>query len=704
MTEIVQMQQRAPKKMQVRLEHLDKLLSLAGEVIITSANLQDMERRVQQSVMRREALSLDSLDVIKTSNESTRRISQDLHDLVMAIRLVEIGDTMRRFRRPVRDLARTLERDVNLRFEGEECLIDKALAERIVDPLLHLLRNAVDHGVESPLERAQSNRPATAHILLKAENLEDATRISVSDDGRGIDEVAIKKLAESNGLLGNAENHTLVDVLCIPGFSSKTSATQTSGRGVGLDLVRVMVDEFGGTLTLDTRVGEGSTFTLTIPKLKAVNIIDALTLSAGSMLFALPIQQIVASLGVPRDEIRHAFKTDQFIIYQEETVPIRDLLTHLEEGSCDEGQEVLSVVIVQNRKDRLALIVSEFLGPQKLVNIPFEENVSHAKGIAGTTVFTGGKLGLTVDIDALINDTLKPGEVEEKVMEYIDLAFSSKAFGTGSQSGQPVRGSAFASTGSLSAGLSKGDISDLLVEMSANLSGLQDTLIELENVTDRVGATKDAFRRLHAIKANFSMLELDDITEFAHRLETALDFVRNERLSITPKLMDTMLDCVTFLSEAAEALPENVLALDSALMERLSRWCEIPTEKATDEGDLIGRTFELSPTIELQMVSERKRGHRIYETFLTFVPGRQAEYLVTYLLLRRLGSFGTVLSTIPSVAEIESGHCGSAVKVLWSTHMDEMELEEILDGLSADYDIKTFQSVPMRILSSVDVP
>jgi chemotaxis protein histidine kinase CheA len=699
MTQIAQANQRGPKRMQVRLEHLDKLLSLAGEVIITSANLQDMERRVQESVSRREALAVESLDIIKTSNESTRRISQDLHDLVMAIRLVEIGDTMRLFKRPVRDLARTLERDVELLFEGEETMIDKALADRLVDPLLHLLRNAVDHGIEPPLERAANHRPPHARVILKAEDLEHATRISVRDDGRGIDESLIRKIAEDSGVIDDANSVPLLDILCTPGFSSKSVATKTSGRGVGLDLVREMVDEFSGEFEIDTEPNKGAIFTMTIPKLRAVNIIDALTLSAGNLLFALPIHRIVASLGILREEIRNAFEVDRYIIYQGDTIPILDLLEILGEGACDEGRAVLPVVIVQNRTSKLALIVGEFLGPQKLVNIPFEDNISHARGIAGTTVFTGGKLGLTVDVDALLEDALHQtsGGIEKRV----DLTFTPSY-----QAPPPSEGVEEQTTASpkrLSADLARGDISDLLEEMSTNLKGLQDILLSLESTSDSVAATKEAFRRLHAAKGTFSMLELEDIAEFAHQLETVLDYVRTERLDITPDLMDMMLDCVTFLTRAADALPSQVLEPNPELSSRLLERCAIPQNDDRDDGDLIGRTFDISPTIELQMISERKRGHFIYETFFTFVPGRQAAYLVTYLLLRRLGAFGTVLSTLPSVSEIETGQCGKAVKVLWSTNLGEHDLVETLEGLCHQYDIETFQSIPIKRLIGVDI-
>ncbi|MBN2715029.1 MAG: chemotaxis protein CheW [Deltaproteobacteria bacterium] len=695
MTETMQLQGRTPQKMQVRLEHMDKLLSLAGEVIITSANLQDMERRVQSAVTRRQTLGPESLDIIKTSNESTRRISQDLHDLVMAIRLVEIGDTMRLFKRPVRDLARTLEKEISLVFEGADTMIDKALAERLVDPLLHLLRNAVDHGAISPIERAAAGLPQTVTVTLRAVNLEHAVEISVTDDGRGIDDEAIRRLAEQSGIIEIDQPCALIDILCTPGFSTRTAATQTSGRGVGLDLVREMVSEFGGELSIESAVGQGTTVTMTIPKLRAVNIIDALTLSAGHLLFALPIHRIEASLGIPRNSIRNAFQKERYIVYQGETVPICDLLEVLGEGTCEAGRDLLPVVILQSRDAKLALIVSEFLGPQKLVNIPFEENMSHAQAIAGTTVFTGGKLGLTVDVDALIDATLNLRGPVEKTL---DLAFASAPPANISNTVSLASSRSESPQEALTTELGSSDVNDLLSEMSTSLSALQDILLGLETSDNTHRDIKDAFRRLHGIKANFSMLEMDPIVNFAHRLETVMDYIRSERLTMTPDLMDLLLDSVSFLTRVTDALPQKVLGPEEELSERLLQRCEVPQENTLCDRDIIGRAFDMTPEIELQMVTARKRGHHVFETYFTFHPGRQADYLVAYLWLCRLGAMGTVLSTLPSIAEIEQGQCGNAIKVLWSADKTEKALKERLEEHAPLYDVSSYQTVEITRL------
>ena len=168
---------RSIDKMVVRIEHLDKLLNLAGEVIITSSTLHELQRTMVDAVTSHMPLNETNLQTIKSANESSRRISQDLHDLVMAIRMVEIGETFRMFRRPIRDLSRNLKKEIELKLEGEKVLIDKALAERLVEPLLHLLRNAADHGLESPIERIREGKPEKGTITLRAIEHENETEI-----------------------------------------------------------------------------------------------------------------------------------------------------------------------------------------------------------------------------------------------------------------------------------------------------------------------------------------------------------------------------------------------------------------------------------------------------------------------------------------------------------------------------------------------
>lgn len=705
MTEVATVQKRTVDRMQVRLEHLDTLLALAGEVIITSANLQDLERRASSFNAGGGELGQEGLHLIKASNEATRRISQDLHDLVMAIRLVEIGETYRLLRRPVRDLARNLGREVELEFAGADILIDKALAERLVDPLLHLLRNAVDHGIEPPIVRQGAGKPLAGRIVVRAIDAEHHTEIRIEDDGAGIDTEAVR-LAASRLLGDRAERLPLLDLIWQPGLSTSDTVTATSGRGVGLDLVRSVIDEFDGTLDLQTAPGQGSVFSLRIPKLRAVNIVDALTLRAGDDLYALPIEQIVASIGLRSDEIKSAFDRSRHFLYQDEVIPLHCLQEILGQPTPAGQRDPLPVIIVRGRQGQAAFTVSEFLGPQKLVNIPLTEGMQHHPAIAGTAVFTGGKLGLTVDVDQLVA-TVHGAHTRTATAATPSLARRGAGQSSSSPAAArcperaPVDATAPPQPAS-SAGdtVDAGEAADLRSELLQGLQILQDILLSLEVEPDSREHLNAAFRRLHAAKGHLTVLEAESHALLAHHLETVLDYLRADRLTLSAGRMDLLLDGQSCLQAAAEALPGQPGEPPSALLASLQELTASETVAAEDGlalGDLIRQPFELAPTVQLQVLSALKRGERTYETYLSFDPGRQPGFLAAYLLLRRVGKAGTVLATLPAVKDIEEGRCGREVKVLWSTPLAEDAVTELYDRLARLYNLREHRTIPTTI-------
>ena len=396
---------RSIDKMVVRIEHLDKLLNLAGEVIITSSTLHELQRTMVDAVTSRKPLNETNLQTIKSANESSRRISQDLHDLVMAIRMVEIGETFRMFRRPIRDLSRNLKKEIELKLEGEKVLIDKALAERLVEPLLHLLRNAADHGLESPIERIREGKAEKGTITLRAIEHENETEIRVTDDGRGLDEKKILEKAAAFGMTKPGETPDMLSIICASGFSTRDKATDTSGRGVGMDLVKTMVKEFGGEMSITNTPKAGFTFRMLIPKLKAVNIIDALIVRGGSTLFAFSIDKVLSLQGIRQNQIHSTMDREPFIKYMDVPLPLFDIGTLFGQAPVwQRDSEIVPIAILEGGGKRVAIIVSEFLSPQKLVNVPLNTEMfgNSAQGIAGTCIISEGRIGLTVDVDILL--------------------------------------------------------------------------------------------------------------------------------------------------------------------------------------------------------------------------------------------------------------------------------------------------------------
>jgi len=715
----VQSSRRNTNKMMVQIDHLDKLLSLAGEVIITSSTLHDLQRDMVDSLTQQAPVSGKQLDTVKSADESARRISQDLHDLVMAIRLVEVGETFRLFRRPIRDLCRSLGREIDLRFEGENVLIDKTLSERLVDPLLHLLRNAVDHGVETSMERSKAGKPPSGTVVVRAIDHDGHTEIVVNDDGRGIDSKEILNQAKSEKILRTGDR--LLDVLCRPGFSTRRQATATSGRGVGLDIVRSMVNEFDGSIDLETRPGHGTTFTLEIPKLRAVNIVDALLVRAGEHIFALDIDQVVAMQSIAADEIQSTMEKERFIKYLGEIISLFDLSELLGGRPLDEGQmDRIPLVIVEGKNSKIAVTVSDFLNPQKLVNVPLDTEIfqHESRGVAGTTVLSGGRVGITIDVDELVAMAVGEGQAI-----YDEADFGGKSVKKDktevkagkSDSPQNVSPVVSASTDVVTADMKVAereeygqavcgtlDLADqeaLVDELRRSLGKLQDSLLTLETAPDDEEILHDAFRRLHGAKGNFTMLGCEAHARVSHRLETVLDYLRSERIAVTSDLIDLLLDGLTLLTAAAGTLPDQPLPPNPEILARLDevvqRNDDVTAVIAT--GSVVEQNFTLSPTVRVQLLSAVKRGDQTYETCMTFRVGRQAEFLVAYLLLRRLGLSGTVFATLPSIDDIEAGRCGDTLKILWSSPLDEEGVAKLFEHLAPQYDMVEQHSVPTTV-------
>jgi chemotaxis protein histidine kinase CheA len=717
--------QHGVDRMLVRLEHLDKLLNLAGEVIITSSTLHELQRDMTDAVTHNRPMSEVELQIIKSADEASARISQDLHDLVMAIRMVEIGETFKLFRRPVRDLARNLKKDIELKVEGEKVLVDKALAERLVEPLLHMLRNAADHGLETPIERIHANKNEKGIILLKAVEHEHETEIIISDDGRGIDETKIFERVKKLGLTKQIDPQPeLLPILCLSGFSTKEKATDTSGRGVGLDLVNAMVQEFSGTIELENHPRSGCSFKLHIPKLKAVNIIDALIVRCSNTLYALSIDKVVSLQGIKPENIQASMDRERFIKYLGEPLALFDLSELLgSEPSAIDNPEIIPVVIIEGRKDKIACIVTEFLAPSKLVNVPlatdmFDRDVS---GIAGTCIISGGRVGITVDVDMVVamatgeplkqdeghsnasafsqsKDAESTHESNNSIPESASMSHSQEELIAKSKLSVQRDRIANRIEESSQKDLTDTDISDLLTELSRGLLELQDAVLSLENNNDPE-IMREAFRRLHAAKGNFTMLGVSTLASLAHELETLLDHLRKGELEITQELTDLMLDGVAELINATNALPQKIFEPNTGLLSRIDQAMRLIEGAApiTDPDKVLGTSFSLVPTVELQLLGSLKQKGCAYETFIRFNQGRQASFLVAYLTLRKLCYYGTILATLPSITDIENGFCNNAIKILWASSLTLPEIDAAINKWAPFFNIAEHRSIPTTV-------
>lgn len=387
----------------VRIEQskIDKLLSLAGELIISSNGLMYLLRRLED-----QGVSPEVLRELKEYYSRLARASWDIQDAVMEMRLMPVGLVFERFRRVVRELGHSLGKKVHLAVQGEEISVDRSVAAAIYDPLLHLVRNALDHGLEDPETRRLLGKPETGQLLLAASRRGERVIIQVADDGRGIDVETVKAKAISKGWLTEERavrltKEEVFDFIFRPGFSTKEVASQVSGRGVGMDVVRDTVQSLGGRISLSSEPGRGTEVTLELPV--SMSITKVLLLEGGG-LFGVPVGEIKEIVKVSHERIRR-FKGKELVALREEVYPVIRLSNVLGLDVLQAAEEEVTLVVLLSG---LALAVGKLVGEQDVVlkNLPPE--------IAGTGIFSGaailgsGDIALIIDVTALGGARVEP--------------------------------------------------------------------------------------------------------------------------------------------------------------------------------------------------------------------------------------------------------------------------------------------------------
>jgi two-component system chemotaxis sensor kinase CheA len=376
---------RKIQSMRIPVERLDKIMNLMGELSIAKS-------RLLQIVQTKEYQALEEASYL------IERLVSALQDEALKMRLLPISYLLDNFPRIVRDLARKEDKEVDLEIEGSRIELDRVVLDEIGDPLVHLIRNAIDHGIENPQERVRLGKSPQGKISIKVSREKGHIIIEISDDGRGIDFKEIVKRAKERGLISQEEPSLLeprqiLDILTTPGFSTSEKITDVSGRGVGLDVVRNRLDALGGRLDLETTPGKGTKFILTLPLTLA--IIKAMLVALADQIYAIPLMNIRETAKVNRSSIQ-LIKDVEVIRLRDEIIPLIRL--HKEFGISSEDKEFLSIVIVEGRAKSIGLVVDKVIGEQDIVVKPLGSFVKKVKGIAGATILGDGRVALILDV------------------------------------------------------------------------------------------------------------------------------------------------------------------------------------------------------------------------------------------------------------------------------------------------------------------
>jgi len=375
-----------PKTISVAARALDDLIGLVGEMIIHRNRLLELNQPVASNELVEEM-------------ETVEKLVNELHEQVLKIRMMPFSLITDFVYRTVRDLARSQDKEIDFSIEGDKGIeLDRTVAEELIDPLIHLIRNAIDHGIESSLTREEKGKP-TGKINVKFSKERDMIKVEVEDDGQGIDLAKVKKKALERGItneknLASLSEEAILMLLCEPGLSTSNTVTNVSGRGVGLDVVKSSVESLGGSIYISTEYGAGSRFTLKVPA--TTHIIFALLIRSGSQVFAVPTSKIRATT-----KINTRSTHDSFIFHDTHVslVHLRDLL--MLDDSARDDSDLCPVIITETEGKKIGAIVDEILRVEQIYVKPLGSPLDKIDGLYGVTILGDGRIALVLDLERL---------------------------------------------------------------------------------------------------------------------------------------------------------------------------------------------------------------------------------------------------------------------------------------------------------------
>ena len=381
----------------VNVNKLDKLMNLMGEIVTT-----------ESMVTKNPEVANLHIDSFERSSQELRKLINELQDIVMSIRMLPVSNTFQKMHRLVRDVSKKVSKEVELVLIGEDTEVDKNIIDTLSDPLMHLIRNSVDHGIESPETRIRNGKPQVGTITLEARNTGGDVVILVSDDGQGLDRNALIAKAAEKGLLAKPE-HEISDkeayqLIFLPGFSTNTEVTEFSGRGVGMDVVRRNIDKVGGTISLDSTPGEGTTIQIRIPLTLA--IVDGMKLRVGKLIFIVPTLSIQESFKPNEGDVFLDPDGSEMIMVRGECYSVIRLYRIFDIETDFENLYDGILIMITTDTSTFCLFVDELIGEQQAVIKPLPEYIQKHNtgmhGIGGCAVLGDGSISLIIDINSLL--------------------------------------------------------------------------------------------------------------------------------------------------------------------------------------------------------------------------------------------------------------------------------------------------------------
>jgi len=383
------------KTVRIDVERLDELMNLVGELVLGRNRLTQIVSGIVER-FEGESLARELMDTIAQVDYLT----SELQAVVMRARMMPIAKVFSKFPRIVRDLSRDLNKEVELLIYGEETEVDKSVIESIHDPLVHLIRNAIDHGIETPQERKAVGKPEKGKVILRAEHEGNFIVITVEDDGRGIDPERVRRKAVEKKIITEQEASSISDrdalnLIFLPGFSTASKVTNVSGRGVGLDVVKANITKLNGMIDVQSTLGQGTKFILKLPLTLA--IIQGLLVDVCGEIFIIPLSSVIEVVRIPRSQV-HSIKGREIIRLRDTVLPLVRLANIFNLSSNGDFKENLYVVVVGLAEKKLGIVVDELVGQKEVVIKSLGSYLNNVRGIAGATILGDGTVRMIVDV------------------------------------------------------------------------------------------------------------------------------------------------------------------------------------------------------------------------------------------------------------------------------------------------------------------
>ncbi len=387
---------RAPEQakdttVRVETETLDRIMNMVGELVLIRNRLLNLQSSIGDEAVTHTVANLDV-------------VTSDLQMAAMKTRMQPIKKVFGRFPRVVRDLARSLHKQIELVMEGEETDLDKNLVEALADPLVHLVRNSVDHGIEMPADRLAAGKPATGTLRLAAAQGGDQIVLTIADDGKGIDAEALRRKVVEKGLMdeepaARLSTRECFELIFLPGFSTKDEISDISGRGVGMDVVKTRITQVNGSIEIDSQLGLGTTIRISVPLTLA--IMPTLMVVLGTQVFALPLVNVQEIINFERQQAREVDGRKTMVV-RGKALPLFYLSRWLVDGVYEFTEQQGHVVVVRIGSQSVGLLVDDLIGQEEVVIKPLGALLHGIKGLSGATITGNGKIALILDLPGLL--------------------------------------------------------------------------------------------------------------------------------------------------------------------------------------------------------------------------------------------------------------------------------------------------------------